>query len=83
MWGYLIQNNYLYSRDKMVMRKLVGDAPFTSYFGNDSPGRTGAWIGWRICRAWVQKNPQKKITELFDETDAQKILTASKYKPQK
>ena len=83
IWGYLIENNYLYSRDKMVVRKLVDDAPFTSYFGNESSGRTGAWIGWQICRAWVHKNPQKKITELFNETDAQKILTASKYKPQK
>ena len=83
IWGYLIQNNYLYSRDKTVVRKLVGEAPFTSYFGNESPGRVGAWIGWRICRAWVRKNPQRKIEELFQETDAQKILLESKYKPQK
>ena len=83
IWGYLIQNNYLYSRDKMVIRKLVGEAPFTSYFGNESPGRIGAWIGWRICRTWMEKNPQKQITELFAETDAQKILMESKYKPKK
>ena len=83
IWAYLIQNNYLYSRDKTVMRKLVGEAALTSYFGNDSPGRVGAWIGWQICRSWVEKNPQKKIAELFAETDAQKILTASKYKPPK
>ena len=83
IWGYLIQNNYLYSRDKIVIRKLVGDAPFTAYFGNQSPGQVGAWIGWRICRSWVEKNPQRKVTELFNETDAQKILTESKYKPQK
>jgi len=62
---------------------LVGDAPFTAYFGNQSPGQVGAWIGWRICRSWVEKNPQRKVTELFNETDAQKILTESKYKPQK
>jgi hypothetical protein len=83
LWAYLIQNNYLYSGDKTVIRKLVGEAPFTSYFGNESPGRIGAWIGWRICRTWVEKNPQKNVTELFAETDAQKILMESKYKPQK
>ena len=83
VWGYLIQNDLLYSKNMTMVRKMVGDAPFTSYFGNNSPGKTGAWIGWQICRTWVQKNPQKKVTELFNETDAQKILTASKYKPQK
>ena len=83
IWAYLIQYNYLYSRDKTVIRKLVGEAPFTSYFGNESPGRIGAWIGWRICRTWMEKNPQKKVTELFAETDAQKILMESKYKPKK
>jgi hypothetical protein len=83
IWGYLIQKNYLYSREKAVIRKWVGDAPFTSFFGNQSPGQVGAWMGWRICRSWVAKNPQRKVTELFNETDAQKILTESKYKPQK
>ena len=83
VWAYLIQNNLLYSKDKMMVRKLVYDAPFTSYFGNESPGKVAAWTGWQICRAWVRKNPQKKITNLLQETDAQKILTESKYKPQK
>jgi len=83
IWADFIQKNYLYSRDKTVIRKLVGEAAFTSYYGGNSPGRIGAWIGWRICRSWVEKNPQKKITELFAEIDAQKILAESKYKPKK
>ena len=81
IWGDMIQKNYLYSRDKKVSQKLVGDAGFTTYYGNNSPGRVGAWMGWQICRSWVEKNPQRKITELFAQTDAQKILTESKYKP--
>ena len=83
IWADFIQKNYLYSRDKMVMVKMVGEAPFTSYYGKNSPGRIGAWVGWQICRSWVEKNPKRKIAELFAEPDAQKILTESKYKPQK
>ena len=83
IWADFIQNNYLYSKDKKLMRKMVGEAAFTSYYGNNSPGRIGAWLGWRICRSWVEKNPKRKITELFAETDSQKILTEAKYKPQK
>jgi hypothetical protein len=81
--GYLIEKKFLYSRDNTVIRKLVKEAPFTSFFGNQSPGRVGAWIGWQICRSWVQTNPNKPISELMNELDAQKILTESKYKPKK
>jgi hypothetical protein len=83
IWGYLIENNYLYSKDNTVIRKFIAEAPFTNFFGQQSPGKVGAWIGWQICRSWIQKNPDKKLSELMNETDAQKILSESKYKPKK
>jgi hypothetical protein len=83
VWTYLIDKNYLYSNDNMLIRKFVSEAPFTSYFGNNSPGQIATWIGWQICRAWISNNPDKKISELMYETDAQKILQQSKYKPHK
>ncbi|MDD2622181.1 MAG: hypothetical protein WC142_05620 [Bacteroidales bacterium] len=83
VWTYLIDKNYLYSKDNLLARKLVYEAPFTSYFGNASPGQIGAWLGWQICRAWITNNPDKPISELMYETDAQKILQESKYRPSK
>jgi hypothetical protein len=83
IWAYLIEKNYLYTKDNVVIQKLVHDAPFTSMFGQKSPGRTGAWIGWQICKSWLQKNPNKSIKELMNQSDAQKILTESKYKPKR
>jgi hypothetical protein len=83
VWGYLIEKKYLYSKDNAVVRKWISESPFTSFFGNQSPGRLGVWIGWQICRSWVEKNPNRPISELLNELDAQKILTESKYKPKK
>jgi len=83
IWGYLIEKKYLYTRDNTVIRKLIKEAPFTNFFGNQSPGRIGVWVGWQICRSWVQKNPNRPINELMNELDAQKILAESKYKPKK
>jgi hypothetical protein len=83
IWGHLIEKKYLYSKDNIIIRKLVREAPFTSEFGNQSPGKVGAWIGWQICRSWIEKNPQKPIQDLMQEIDAQKILAESKYKPKK
>jgi hypothetical protein len=83
IWGFLIENNYLYSKDNSALRKFVGESPFTPFFGQASPGRIGAWTGWQICRSWIEKNPDKSLSDLMNETDAQKILTESKYKPKK
>jgi hypothetical protein len=83
IWGYVIENDYLYSKDMRLIRKFVGDTPFTAAFGKQSPGAIGKWLGWQICRAWVRKNPDKHIRQLMQETDAQKILTESKYKPKR
>ena len=83
IWGHLIEKKHLYTKEGTVIRKLMNEAPFTSLFGNQSPGKLGAWVGWQICRSWVQKNQDRPISELMNELDAQKILTESKYKPKK
>lgn len=81
IWSYLIKNNLLYSSDKQVIMKLTDEAPFTSYFTKDSPGRIGIWIGWQIVRSYMENNKDIKIQEMLNETDVQKIINKSKYKP--
>ncbi|MDR1792353.1 MAG: hypothetical protein LBR36_02770 [Bacteroidales bacterium] len=83
IWAYLIEKNLLYSTDKKNIRKFVGDAPFTAAFGKQSPGAIGKWIGWQICRSWLKNNPQKTLSDLAIQLDAQQILTESKYKPKR
>ncbi|HCC71892.1 MAG TPA: hypothetical protein DEQ09_12190, partial [Bacteroidales bacterium] len=39
MWEYLIEHDMLFSTDLMLIRKLTGEAPFTSYFTSESPGK--------------------------------------------
>ena len=83
VWSFLIDKNYLYSNDNLVSRKLIGEAPFTAYFGKESPGCIGRWIGWQICRNWIAQNPGRPLKELFEEMNPQKILKDSRYRPSK
>ncbi len=83
VWSFLIEKNYLYSNDNLVSRKLVGEAPFTAYFGKQSPGNIGSWIGWQICRAWIVQHKDDALSGLFQEKDPQTILKNSRYKPVK
>jgi gliding motility-associated lipoprotein GldB len=81
MWGYLIKNKFLYSNDISMVTKFTGEGPFTTGFVKESPGRTGIWIGWRIVRKYMDNNPKVTLEQLMQETDGQKILANSKYKP--
>lgn len=81
MWQYLIEHNMLYSTDQFMIRKLTGEAPFTSYFTSDSPGRAAVWVGFRIVESYMIKNPGVKLGHLMNEADIQKILTGARYNP--
>ncbi len=83
IWKFLINNNILFSADYQVIKKFTLDGPFTAAFSKESPARIGNWLGWQIIRAYMNKNKDVTLNELMLETDAQKILTKSKYKPKK
>ena len=83
IWAFLIANQLLYSSDSRVVSKLLVDAPFTSGFVAESPGRIGEWVGWNIVRAYMEENPSTSLKELMNNTDGQSILKGSKYKPRK
>ncbi|HUX96737.1 MAG TPA: hypothetical protein VMV47_13465 [Bacteroidales bacterium] len=81
MWQYLLEHDLLFSTDQLVIRKLTGEAPFTTYFTNESPGRAAVWIGFRIIKSYMDKNPDTGLGELMKDTNVQSILEKAKYSP--
>ena len=82
MWQYLIENDLLFKTDQFTIRKLTGEAPFTSFFTNESPGRAAVWLGFRIVESYMMKNPGVKLEDLMNNTDVQDLLEKAKYRPQ-
>lgn len=82
MWEYLVEHDLLFSTDQFSIRKITGEAPFTSFFTNESPGRAGIWIGFRIVESYMMKNPDVTLKDLMKSTDIQGILEKAKYNPQ-
>lgn len=81
IWKFFIEYKLLYSVDPLEFAKYVNEGPSTSGMPPEAPGNTGSWVGWRIVSKYMEKNPGITLQELMNEPDAQKILTASKYKP--
>lgn len=81
MWTYLIENKLLFSQDPLVVRKLIGVAPFTYYFTNSSPGRAGIWIGWQIVKEYARRNTSLSLSDIMANNDYEEILRLSRYDP--
>ena len=81
MWQYLVEKNLLFSTDQFTIRKFTGEAPFTSFFSNESPGRAAVWIGFRIVESYMMKNPDISLNDLMKSADIQLILEKAKYNP--
>ncbi|OFY64241.1 MAG: hypothetical protein A2V64_03490 [Bacteroidetes bacterium RBG_13_43_22] len=82
MWQYLIEHDLLFSTDQFTIRKLTGEAPFTTFFTNESPGRAAAWIGFRIVESYMMNNRSMTLGEMMDNTDIQGILEKARYIPE-
>jgi hypothetical protein len=81
MWNYLVENKLLFSTKQMDIVRYIGDGPATNGFPVGSPARTGAWLGWRIIRNYMKKNPEVTLPELMANKNYQGILNASAYAP--
>jgi hypothetical protein len=81
MWTYLVGQTLLFSTSNLTIRKLIGPAPFTSFFTQESPGRAVVWLGYRIVDSYMRNNKDVSLPQLMQETDYQKILRLSKFKP--
>ncbi len=81
IWGYLLQNQLLYDTDWNRIRGFVNEGPQTPQFSNSAP-RLADFIGLQIITCYMENN-KVSLPELFANTDSQKILTQSKYKPQR
>ena len=79
VWAYFLQNKLLYETDYMRFHNFIDDAPKTNAFRESCP-RTTDYIGWRIVQRYM-KTTGATMEELFNEPDAQKILSQSNYRP--
>jgi len=81
MWTHLVEQKLLFSGDPLVIRKFVDDAPYTSYFTGESPGRAAVWLGRQIVREYAGRHPQRTLSGLMTRRDYYAILRESRYDP--
>jgi hypothetical protein len=81
IWGFIIQNNLLFEKDRTKYMILTNDGPESKGLSG-SPARVGNYIGYKIVDAFMKKN-NVTIDSLMKISDATVILKQSQYKPKK
>lgn len=81
IWGFLIENDYLFSTGQKLMIKYLNDAPFTSGMPVESPGRAVVWSGYQIVKRYMERK-DISLQELMEgEQDYHKIMRETGYRP--
>ena len=81
IWNRIMEKRDLFKTESSILTSYMNEAPFTSEVTQDSPGRLGLWVGWQIVDSYMHNNKNVTIHDLINESDAQKILEKSFYKP--
>lgn len=81
IWNRIMEKRDLFKTESSVLSSYINDGPFTSEVTQDSPGRLGQWVGWRIVDSYMRNNKKVTLNELMNEHDVQMILEKSFYRP--
>jgi gliding motility-associated lipoprotein GldB len=81
IWAHFLEKKLLYNTASFTIQKYVGERPNIPEIDKTCPGRVGAWVGWQIVRKYMTTHPNVTLAQLMADTDAQRILTESRYRP--
>ncbi len=81
MWASLAEQKLLYSTNPLDRLKLVNDAPFTTFFGQSSPGRAAIYCATNIVISYHHQHPELSLEDLLKLHDAEEIMLGAHYRP--
>lgn len=72
-WKRLVQEEWLFSKDRKLMTQLTNNGPFTAGFPQDSPARLGWHTGYKMVKDFANENKDKNLKFIIDAS-ADEIL---------
>lgn len=81
MWDKIREEGHLFSHESVWRAKYLHNAPFTSPFTQNSPGRGGVYLGWKIVECYMNRNKDITPLQLMENTNYRQILEQSEYNP--
>ncbi|MBP1613115.1 MAG: hypothetical protein H6Q13_563 [Bacteroidetes bacterium] len=79
IWKFMQTSGHLNATDPMLVRIYTRPAPFTSFFGEDSPSLLGTWMGTQIVTSYMERNKNVTLHDLLLITDYRHMLAETEY----
>lgn len=79
MWSFFLEKELIYETSNAKTFKYLNPSPNSPGMPSEAPGRTGAYIGFKIVENYMKRNPSIDFQQLIELEDYQKMI--SKYKP--
>ena len=79
-WESIVSQELLYSTTPSDIEKLLAPSPATTIINANAPGRAGRYFGYKIIKSYLQKNPEKTLSQLLSPDfygDKQSFITSS------
>ena len=80
IWSYFVERDLLFTTNFSEINRYVGERPAVLEISPDCPGRIGRFIGYQIVKSYFE-NSGIELSELMQESDAQKIFRESGFNP--
>lgn len=81
VWGLIVEEDLLFSKDRAKIKNFVDDGPFTSTISKKAPPRIAEWLGWKMVKKYMDENQDVTMRGLLQEQNSQKVLKKSNFKP--
>ncbi len=79
VWTAIIERRHLYTPDAAATNLYFSPSP-SLFISDNSPGNLGVWMGLQIVKGFAKETATTPAM-IMNNTDAQDILSKSKYKP--
>lgn len=83
IYNYFVENDLLFSDDNGLEERFLNKGPFSKFYteiDQKSSPKTGAFIGWMMCRKYLEEHPEVSLQK-FLQLPATEIFNNSHYKP--
>lgn len=81
LWSFFLDEDLFYTTNAKKFTKYINDSPNSPGMPSEAPGKTASYIGYKIIRAYMARNPELSLDDLLSREDSQEILNQSRYKP--
>jgi len=73
--------SHLYEIDFVVHRDYLGQKPYSTHISQEAAPRIGQFIGWKIVKQFMKRNPDVNLADLCIRQDYDTIFKEAKYRP--